>query len=73
MSKGANFIRKHLLEELVYFEEFQLVNYAFYREKYVQGWNGAKREVLINGDKNKLHELSKFKNNKASRLRSKTD
>jgi len=25
----------------------------------VQGWSRAKKEALINGDKNKLHELAK--------------
>jgi len=59
MGEGANFTRKHLPVKLVYFEEFQLVSDAFYREKQVQGWSRAKKEALINGDKNKLHELAK--------------
>jgi putative endonuclease len=59
MGEGANFTRKHLPVKLVYFEEFQLVSDAFYREKQVQGWSRAKKEALINGDRNKLHELAK--------------
>lgn len=35
MGEGANFTRKHLPVKLVYFEEFQLVSDAFYREKQV--------------------------------------
>ena len=73
MGEGANFTRKHLPVKLVYFEEFQLVSDAFYREKQVQGWSRAKKEALINGDKNKLHELAKCKNLSSSLLRSKND
>jgi putative endonuclease len=61
--EGANFTRKHLPVKLVYFEEFQLVSDAFYREKQVQGWSRAKKEALINGERNKLHELAECKNN----------
>jgi len=73
MGEGANFTKKHLPVKLVYFEEFQLVSDAFYREKQVQGWSRAKKEALINGDRNKLHDLAECKNETASRLRSKTD
>ena len=33
--EGANFTKKHLPVELVYYEEFQRVDEAFYREKQV--------------------------------------
>jgi len=69
MGEGANFTRKHLPVKLVYFEEFQLVSDAFYREKQVQGWSRAKKEALINGDKNKLHELAECKNGSSATLR----
>jgi putative endonuclease len=69
MGEGANFTRKHLPVKLVYFEEFQLVSDAFYREKQVQGWSRAKKEALINGDKNKLHELAECKNGSSASLR----
>ena len=39
---GANFTKKHLPVELVYDEEFQRIDDAFYREKQVQGWNRKK-------------------------------
>ena len=32
-SEGANFTKKHLPVRLVYFEEFQRIDEAFYREK----------------------------------------
>ena len=57
--EGANFTRKHLPVTLVYFEEFQRIDEAFYREKQVQGWSRKKKEALIKGEYNKLPELSK--------------
>jgi putative endonuclease len=56
---GANFTRKHLPVKLVYFEEFDRIDDAFYREKQVQGWSRRKKEALINGEPEKLPELSK--------------
>ena len=47
--EGANYTRKHLPVKLVYFEEFQRIDEAFYREKQVQGWSRKKKEALING------------------------
>ena len=72
LGEGANFTRKHLPVKLMYFEEFERIDEAFYREKQVQGWSRAKKEALIKGERNKLHELSECKNETASRLRSKT-
>ncbi len=60
--EGANFTKKHLPVELVYYEEFQRIDKAFYREKQVQGWSRKKKEALINGEQNKLHKLSECKN-----------
>ena len=60
--EGANFTRKHLPVELVYFEEFERIDEAFYREKQIQGWSRKKKEALINGKRNKLHKLSECKN-----------
>lgn len=58
--EGANFTKKHLPVELVYYEEFQRIDEAFYREKQVQGWSRKKKEALINGEFDKLPELSHF-------------
>ena len=35
--EGANFTKKHLPVSLVYYEEFQRIDDAFYREKQLQG------------------------------------
>jgi putative endonuclease len=57
--EGANFTRKHLPVELVYYEEFNRIDDAFYCEKQIQGWRRAKKEALINGEYGKLKELAK--------------
>jgi len=57
--EGANFTKKHLPVELVYYEEFQGIDEAFFREKQVQGWSRKKKEALINGEYDKLPDLSK--------------
>ena len=56
---GANHTKKRLPVKLVYFEEFQRVDEAFYREKQVQGWSRKKKEALIQGDFDRLSHLSK--------------
>lgn len=60
--EGANFTKKHLPIRLVYYEEFQRIDEAFYREKQVQGWSRMKKEALINGFVDKLHILAECKN-----------
>jgi predicted GIY-YIG superfamily endonuclease len=60
--EGANFTKKHLPVELVYFEAFSRIDQAFYREKQVQGWSRKKKEALINGEINLLQGLSECKN-----------
>ncbi|MDI3544645.1 MAG: putative endonuclease [Bacteroidota bacterium] len=57
--EGSNHTKKHLPVKLVYFEEFQRIDEAFYREKQVQGWSRKKKEALINGCFDKLISLSK--------------
>jgi len=56
--EGANHTKKHLPVKLVYYEEFQRIDQAFYREKQVQGWSRKKKEALINSDYNKLPKLA---------------
>lgn len=43
----------------MYFEEFDRIDEAYYREKQIQGWSRKKKEALINGDVEKLQEFSK--------------
>ena len=60
--EGANHTRKRLPVELVYYEKFDRIDMAFYREKQVQGWSRKKKEALIKGDENLVHKLSECKN-----------
>ncbi len=60
--EGANHTKKRLPVRLVYFEEFDRIDEAFYREKQVQGWTRAKKEALINIMPEQLHELAKCLN-----------
>jgi putative endonuclease len=56
--EGANHTKKRLPVKLVYNEEFQRIDEAFYREKQVQGWSRKKKEALINSQSEKLPELA---------------
>ena len=56
--EGANHTKKRLPVTLVYLEEFERIDEAFYREKQVQGWNRKKKEALINNQHNQLPNLS---------------
>jgi putative endonuclease len=56
--EGANHTKKRLPVKLVYAEEFEKVQDAFYREKQVQGWRREKKEALIKGNHGSLPELS---------------
>ena len=60
--QGANFTKKNLPVKLVYFEEYDRIDTAFYREKQIQNWSRAKKEALISKNYEKLHELSKCTN-----------
>jgi putative endonuclease len=59
VGEGANYTKKRLPVKLVYVEEFQRIDDAFYREKQVQGWSRKKKEALINGLNDELNDLSK--------------
>ena len=60
--EGANHTKKRLPVVLVYFEEFDRIDLAFYREKQVQGWSRSKKEALIKGFIGELHYLAECKN-----------
>ena len=57
--EGANYTRKRLPVLLVYYEEYQNIEDAFYREKQVQGWSRKKKEALIENRREDLPLLSK--------------
>lgn len=69
---GANYTRKHSPVELVYYEVFDRIDHAFYREKQIQNWSKAKKEALIEGKLTELKKFAECKNETASRLRSTT-
>ena len=56
--EGANHTKKRLPIKLVYYEEHQRIDAAFYREKQIQGWSRKKKEALINGNFDDLPELA---------------
>ncbi len=55
--EGANHTKKRLPVTLIYLEEYQRIDEAYYREKQVQGWSRKKKEALIKG---MSYELKKF-------------
>ena len=57
--EGANHTRKRLPVILIYYEEYQNIAEAFYREKQVQGWSRKKKEALIENRPEDLPLLSK--------------
>ncbi|MFD2562136.1 GIY-YIG nuclease family protein [Aquimarina rubra] len=60
--EGANHTKKRLPVKLLYYEQYDRIDTAFYREKQVQGWSRAKKEALMRGDIEELHMLSECKN-----------
>ncbi|MBK7435704.1 MAG: GIY-YIG nuclease family protein [Saprospiraceae bacterium] len=57
--EGAKHTKLRLPVKLLYFEEFNRIDHAFYREKQVQGWSRKKKEALISGKFDSLPLLSK--------------
>ena len=56
--EGANYTKKRLPVTLVYYEIYTRIDYAFYREKQVQGWSRKKKEALIKRKFEDLPELA---------------
>ena len=59
---GSIHTSKRLPIKLVYYEEFARIDWAFAREKQIQGWSRKKKLALINNQKELLPFLSKSKN-----------
>jgi putative endonuclease len=55
--EGANHTKKYGPVQLVYYEEFSRIDWAFDREKQVQGWSRKKKLALIEG---RLKDLPNF-------------
>ncbi|WP_366942184.1 GIY-YIG nuclease family protein [Gordonia sp. (in: high G+C Gram-positive bacteria)] len=63
---GAEYTRRRLPVELVFSAEFDHIGEAFEMEKRVQKWSRAKREALIRGDFEALHQHARCRNDTAS-------
>jgi putative endonuclease len=60
LNKSAYTYKRHPVK-LVYHESFTDPNYAIAVEKQIKGWSRKKKIALINGEWEKLPELSKRK------------
>ena len=56
---GANYTKNRLPVTLVYYEVYDRIDDAFYREKQIKKWSQAKKEALINNDEERLPALAK--------------
>ena len=56
---GAIYTSKRLPVQLIYYEEYDKIDDAFYREKQIQGWSRDKKDALIKGNEKLLPELAK--------------
>jgi len=65
--EGANYTKNRLPVKLVFCQEFDRIDDAFYREKQVQGWSKKKKEALINGNFELLPNLAECQNESHSR------
>ncbi len=57
--KGGDYTSKRMPVTLVFAQEFDRIDDAYFMEKRIQGWSRAKREALIEGRFNDLPRLSK--------------
>ena len=62
MGDGANYTSRRLPVTLLYFEFFQNIAEAFYREKQVQGWSRKKKEALMASFSDELRKLAECMN-----------
>ena len=57
--QGSNHTRKRLPVELVYTEEYERIDLAYYRERQIHGWSRDKKIALIEGRYEDLPGLAK--------------
>ena len=57
--EGSNYTKKNLPVKLIYYEEYDRIDLAFYREKQVQKWSRKKKKALMNGEFGELPGLAK--------------
>ena len=60
--EGSNYTKDKRPLKLVYYEVFDRIDHAFYREKQIQRWTRKKKEALIQGDKERLRALAECRN-----------
>lgn len=53
------FTKKYRVDLLVYYEEFDTIEEAIFREKQIKGWRREKKEALVEASNSKLEDLSK--------------
>ena len=59
VGEGAKYNRSRRPIKLIYSEEYDRIDVAFYREKQIQGWSRKKKLALIEGRLNDLPLLAK--------------
>jgi putative endonuclease len=59
---GARYTSIHRPVELMYYEEYERIDHAFYREKQIQNWGQKKKKALIDGDIESLRGYAKCNN-----------
>jgi len=59
VGEGAKYTRSRRPVRLIYSEEYDRIDVAFYREKQIQGWGRKKKQALIEGRLEELPVLSK--------------
>jgi len=64
--KYSGYTSARLPVDLVFSQEFSEINDAIVAERQIKGWNRKKKEALIKGNFDLLHELAKCKNETSS-------
>ena len=59
VGEGAKYTRSRRPVRLIYSEEYDRIDVAFFREKQSQGWSRKKKLALIEGRLEELPELAK--------------
>lgn len=60
--EGSDYTKKRLPVKLVFLEEFQRIDEAYYREQQIKGWSRNKKIALIEKNYSALPILAKSKN-----------
>ncbi|MCF6190867.1 MAG: GIY-YIG nuclease family protein [Cocleimonas sp.] len=69
IGKGSHYTQNRLPVTLVFSQEYERIDDAFYIEKQVQGWSRNKKLALIEGNYELLPDLAQCQNESHSRNR----